>query len=54
MKTQNMTHETQVPAGLTVRVPDMARILIVSESDSDTERLTDRLPGRGIDFGKRQ
>ena len=39
MQTQNMTHETQLPGGLTMRVPDLARVLIVSDSDSDTKWL---------------
>jgi DNA-binding NtrC family response regulator len=39
MRTQNMTHETQDSAGLTLRVSDTGRILIVSDSDLDTERL---------------
>ena len=39
MQTQNMTDETKLPAGLTLRVPDPARMLIVSDNDSDTERL---------------
>jgi len=39
MQTQNMTDETKLPAGLTLRVPDLARMLIVSDNDSDTERL---------------
>ncbi len=37
--TQNRSEDTQPPAGLTLRVPDMARILIVSDNDSDTEGL---------------
>ena len=39
MQTQNMTHETKLPAGLTLRVPDRARVLIVADDDSGTERL---------------
>jgi len=39
MQTQTMTHETKLPAGLTLRVPDLVRALIVADNDSDTERL---------------
>jgi len=39
MQTQIMTHETKLPAGPTLRVSDMARVLIVSDSDSDKEQL---------------
>jgi hypothetical protein len=39
MQIENMTHETNLPAGLTLRVPDLARVLIVSDNDSDTQRL---------------
>jgi hypothetical protein len=39
MQIENMTHKTKHPAGPTLRAPDMARVLIVSDSYSDTERL---------------
>jgi DNA-binding NtrC family response regulator len=39
MQTQKITEETKPPAGLTLTVPDGARILIVGENGSDTERL---------------
>jgi len=39
MPTGKITEETQPRAGLTLTVPDMARILIVGDDDSDTERL---------------
>jgi DNA-binding NtrC family response regulator len=48
MQTQNMTHETQDPAGLTLRVSDTGRILIVSDSDSDTERLKTAFRDAGL------
>jgi DNA-binding NtrC family response regulator len=48
MQTQNMTHETKLPAGLTWRVPDAARVLIVSDDDSDTERLQTTLREEGL------
>ncbi len=39
IQTREITEETKPRAGLTLTVPGMARILIVSENDSDTERL---------------
>lgn len=40
IQTRRITEETEPPAGLTLRGPDLTRILIVRENDSDTERLT--------------
>ncbi len=37
--TQDRSEHTQPHAGLTLRVPDMARILIVCDNDSDTKGL---------------
>ena len=37
--TQNRSDGTDPHAGLTLRFPDMPRVLIVSENDSDTEQL---------------
>jgi DNA-binding NtrC family response regulator len=48
MQTQNMTHEIQDSAGLTLRVSDTGRILIVSDSDSDTERLKTAFRDAGL------
>jgi DNA-binding NtrC family response regulator len=48
MQTQNMTHETQDSAGLTLRVSDTGRILIVSDSDSDTEQLKTAFRDAGL------
>ncbi len=39
IQTPNITDETKPHAGVTLRVPDMAQILIVCGNDSDTERL---------------
>ena len=39
IQTREITQETQPRAGLTLTIPDMARILIVCEKDSDTEAL---------------
>ena len=39
-QTRKMTEETKPHAGVTLRVPDLTRILIVCENDSHTERLT--------------
>ena len=38
-RTQETTGESKTRSGLTLKVPDGVRILIVSEDDSDTERL---------------
>jgi DNA-binding NtrC family response regulator len=43
-----MTYETKLPAGLTLRVPDMARILIVSDSRPDTDRLKSDFRDAGL------
>ena len=48
MQTQNMTHETEFPGGLTLRVPDLARVLIVSDNDSDTEWLKTAFQEAGL------
>ena len=37
--TQNRSEDTEPRAGLNLKSPDMPRVLIVSENDSDTERL---------------
>lgn len=39
MLTQKESDGIQAHAGLTLKVPDLARILIVCDNDSDTERL---------------
>ncbi len=39
VQTPNITDETKPRAGLTLKAPDGARILIVCDNDSDTERL---------------
>ena len=39
MLTQNRSEDTKPHAGLNLKSPDMTRVLIVSENDSDTERL---------------
>ena len=38
-QTQESTGESKTHSGLTLKVPDGARILIVCDDDSDTERL---------------
>jgi hypothetical protein len=43
-----MTHETQDSAGLSLRVSDTGRILIVSDSDLDTERLKTAFRDAGL------
>jgi len=48
MQTQNMTHEIKRPAGLTPRAPDLARVLIVSDNDSETERLKTAFRDEGL------
>jgi DNA-binding NtrC family response regulator len=48
MQTQDMTHETTLPGGLTLRVRDLARVLIISDSDSDTERLKTGFRNAGL------
>lgn len=48
MQAQNITHETNPPAGLTLKVPDAARVLIVSDDDSDTELLKTAFRKAGV------
>src|SRR5258708_35684507 len=45
---QEATVETEPSAGLTLRIPGETRILIVSDDNSDTERLKDILRGAGF------
>jgi DNA-binding NtrC family response regulator len=48
MQNQNMTHETKLCGGLTLRVPDLARVLIVADNDSGTERLKTAFRDAGL------
>jgi DNA-binding NtrC family response regulator len=48
IETQDITHETKLPAGLTLTVPDAARVLIVSDNDSDAERLKTAFQDAGL------
>jgi hypothetical protein len=48
MQTQNMTHDIQLPASLTPRTLDPARVLIVSDNDSETERLKTAFRDAGL------
>ncbi len=48
IQTRKITEELKPPAGLTLTVPRMTRILIVSEDDSDTERLKAALWEAGL------
>jgi DNA-binding NtrC family response regulator len=48
MQTQNMTHEIQLPASLTPRTLDLVRVLIVSDNDSETERLKTTFRDAGL------
>src|SRR5439155_890514 len=47
-RTREMTGESKTRSSLTLKVPDGARILIVSDDDSDTERLKSILQKAGI------
>src|SRR5256884_4824446 len=47
-RTREMTGESKTRSGLTLKVPDGARILIVCDDDSDTERLKTILQKAGI------
>jgi CheY-like chemotaxis protein len=48
MQTQDITHKGKLPAGLTLTVPDADRVLIVSDNDSDTERLKTAFQDAGL------
>ena len=48
MQTQNMTHEIQLRASLTPRTLDPARVLIVSDNDSETGRLETAFRDAGL------
>jgi len=45
---QDTTDETAHSAGLTLRIPGEARILIVNDNNSETERLKSLFPGMGF------
>src|SRR2546429_894610 len=47
-RTREMTGESKTRSSLTLKVPDGARILIVCDDDSDTERLKSILQKAGI------
>ena len=47
-RTREMTGESKTRSGSTLKVPDGARILIVCEDDSDTERLKTILQKAGF------
>src|SRR5437879_8788024 len=47
-RTREMTGESKTRSSLTLKVPDGARILIVRDDDSDTERLKSILQKAGI------
>ena len=47
-RTREMTGESKTRSSLTLKVPDGARILIVCDDDSDTERLKSILQKAGF------
>jgi len=47
-RTREMTGESKTRSGSTLKVPDGARILIVCDDDSETERLKTILQKAGI------
>ena len=48
MQTQSMRHEIKLPVGLTPRAPDLERVLIVCDNDSETERLKTAFRDAGL------